>query len=82
MTGAGEASWAEFAEAIFAASIEAGGPSARVRHICAADYPTAARRPANSRLNSDKLALTHGVSLPDWRSSMKMVVTRLLQTSA
>ena len=82
MTGAGEASWAEFAEAIFAASGEAGGPTARVKHIRTADYPTPARRPANSRLNSAKLASTHNVRLPDWRSSLKLVVTRLLENGA
>jgi dTDP-4-dehydrorhamnose reductase len=78
MTGAGDASWAEFAEAIFAASKEAGGPSALVKHIVAADYPTVAKRPANSRLDSTKLARTHGISLPDWRSSLKQVVNRLI----
>ena len=82
MTGGGEASWAEFAEAIFACSAEAGGPAARVKHITTADYPTAAKRPANSRLNSDKLAQAHGVRLPDWRQSLKGVVTRLIDQGA
>lgn len=82
MTGAGEATWAEFAEAVFAASAKAGGPSATVRHITTSDYPTAAKRPANSRLNSDKLEQAHGVRLPDWRQSLKGVVTRLLQQGA
>ena len=82
MTGAGEATWAEFAEAIFAASGELGGPVARVNHIMTADYPTAAKRPANSRLNSDKLSAVHDVRLPDWRQSLKGVVARLLQPGA
>lgn len=82
MSGAGEATWAEFAEAIFAASREAGGPAARVKHITTADYPTAAKRPANSRLNTAKLAGAHGVRLPDWRQSLKGVVTRLLEQDA
>ncbi len=56
-----------FAEAIFAASAAAGGPSARVRPITTADYPTPARRPANSRLDCSKLARVHGMRLPDWR---------------
>jgi dTDP-4-dehydrorhamnose reductase len=77
MTGAGEASWAEFAEAIFAASKEAGGPAAVVRRIAAAEYPTAAKRPANSRLESTKLAEAHGVRLPPWQSSLKQVIIRL-----
>ena len=82
MTAGGSASWAEFAEAIFGISAEAGGPTASVRHIGTVDYPTPARRPANSQLASTKLARVHGVSLPDWRSSLKDVVTRLVQTGA
>lgn len=81
MTGGGEASWAEFAEAIFTASAEAGGPTANVRRICASDYPTAARRPANSRLDSSKLAEAHGVVLPNWHSSLPQVVARLVNAS-
>jgi dTDP-4-dehydrorhamnose reductase len=80
MTGEGEASWAEFAQAIFAQSAELGGPTATVIPITTADYPTAARRPANSRLDTAKLQRTHGVCLPHWHSSLKQVVMRLLST--
>jgi len=76
--GMGEASWAEFAEGIFAASSGRGGPTARVRHIRTADYPTSARRPANSRMDCSKLARVHGVKLPDWHDSVGNVVGRLL----
>lgn len=82
MSGTGEATWAEFAEAIFAASEDLGGPTARVKHIATSDYPTAAKRPGNSRLNTDKLASAHGVRLPEWRQSLKDVVTRLLEQDA
>ena len=79
MSAVGEASWAELAEAIFAASAEAGGPSATVTRITTADYPTPARRPANSRLDCSKLARAHGVRLPQWRHSVKEVVSRLVK---
>lgn len=79
MTSTGEASWADFAEAVFAASAEMGGPTARVVRIATADYPTAARRPANSRLDSSKLERVYGVRLPDWRQSVKQVVERLVE---
>jgi dTDP-4-dehydrorhamnose reductase len=79
MAGTGEASWAEFAEAIFAESVSLGGPTTRVRYIHSADYPTVARRPTNSRLDSRKLAEAHGVLLPEWRSSLKEVVERLVR---
>ena len=78
MAAEGEASWAEFAETIFAASAERGGPTARVKHIATSDYPTPAKRPANSRLDCGKLANSHGVSLPNWRGSTEKVVSRLL----
>ena len=49
-----------------------------MRKIATAQYPTAASRPANSRLDCRKLELVHGVSLPDWRTSTEQVVARLL----
>jgi dTDP-4-dehydrorhamnose reductase len=79
MAGAGEATWAEFAEGIFALSAALGGPTAKVRHIGTTDYPTAAKRPANSRLDCSKLARVHGVRLPDWHSSIQQVVGILLR---
>lgn len=78
MTAAGEASWAELAEQVFATSAKAGGPSASVRRIATADYPTAARRPANSRLDCEKLARAHDVRLPAWKISVRSVVQRVL----
>jgi dTDP-4-dehydrorhamnose reductase len=81
MTGSGAASWAHFAETIFAASAAGGGPTALVRHISTAQYPTAARRPANSRLDCSHLAAVHGVRLPDWRVSAEQIVARLLTAS-
>lgn len=77
MTAQGESSWADFAEAIFAASGARGGPSAAVRRISTDDYPTPAIRPANSRLDSSRIARIHGVTLPDWRASLDEVMDRL-----
>lgn len=78
VTGGGEASWAEFAEAIFARAIRHGWPEVSVRRIATADYPTPARRPANSRLDNSKLLNTYGIALPPWRSSVAECVDRLL----
>jgi len=79
MTAAGEASWAEFAEQIFAGSADLGGPAATVRRITTAEFPTPVRRPANSRLNSDKLFAAYGVRLPQWRTSLDEVMAMLLK---
>lgn len=82
MTASGEATWADFAEAIFAASVARSGPSAQVKRITTADYPTPAKRPANSRLDCNLIAKTHGVVLPDWRQSLESVMARLHSAAA
>lgn len=81
MTAAGEASWAELAEAVFDASNRLGGPSATVRPIPTQAYPTPARRPGNSRLDCSKIERVHGVRLPKWESSLRLVVSRLVSDS-
>jgi dTDP-4-dehydrorhamnose reductase len=78
MSGSGEASWAEFAQAIFATSATAGGPTALVTPISTAEYPTPAKRPANSRLDCSKLERVHGLRLPDWRTSLPPVVSDIV----
>jgi len=70
MAGGGETSWAAFAEAIFAGASRRGWRTAKIVPIATADYPTPARRPANSRLDCAKLARVHGVTLPSWRLSL------------
>ncbi len=82
MTAAGEASWADFAEEIFATSARFGRPHVNVRRIAASQYPTPARRPANSRLSNEKLARIYGLALPDWRGSTRACVARLLGADA
>jgi dTDP-4-dehydrorhamnose reductase len=77
MTGGGEATWAEFAEAIFAQTAR-GGNAVMVRPLTTAEYPTPARRPANSRLDPARLREVYGVELPPWRESLKSCVARLL----
>jgi dTDP-4-dehydrorhamnose reductase len=82
MTGQGEGSWADVAEAIFAAAEARGFRPARVKRIATADYPTLARRPANSRLDNEKLAARYGLSLPPWREALADCVGLLLQPPA
>jgi dTDP-4-dehydrorhamnose reductase len=78
MTGGGEATWAEFAQAIFSEAEARGRKPVAVIPITTAQYPTPARRPANSRLDGTRLREVHGVALPDWRPSLKSCVARLL----
>lgn len=78
MTGSGETTWAGFAQAIFAGSAAVGGPSARVTPIPTSAYATAARRPANSRLDNTRLASIHQVRLPHWQDSLPKCIERLV----
>lgn len=81
MTGAGEATWADFAAAIFAYAAENGRPPVRVKRIATSDYPTPAKRPFNSRLNTSKVARTFNIELPLWQVSLRSCVDRLLTQS-
>ena len=77
-SGAGDASWADFAEAIFAAASRAGVRTARVKRIATAEFPTTARRPANSRLDTTKIEQLLGVIPRDWREGCELCVDELL----
>jgi dTDP-4-dehydrorhamnose reductase len=78
----GETTWFGFAREVFRCAAEHGLPAAEVAAIVTADFPTAARRPANSRLNCDKLRLSFGLELPDWRVGVQDCVARLSATAA
>ena len=82
MTGAGEATWADFAEAILADAAAHGRKPVAVKRITTADYPTPAKRPTNSRLDNSKLRDAFGLALPEWRQSTKTCVARLLAPGA
>jgi dTDP-4-dehydrorhamnose reductase len=71
---AGEASWHGFAQAIFAAAAEA---SPEVVAITTADYPTRARRPANSVLSTAKLTRDFGVTPRPWSEALEEVIAEL-----
>jgi dTDP-4-dehydrorhamnose reductase len=63
----GQTSWHGFAEAIVAAA----GLACPVLPITSADYPQAASRPANSRLDCSKLISRFG-PIPDWESALAL----------
>lgn len=68
-------SWADFAEAIFAASSLPRKP--KVHRIPTSAYPTPAKRPANSALDCSHILATYGIKQPDWRGSLSDVVGEL-----
>ena len=68
--GAGQASWADLAEAVFALQAARGQPAARVRRITTAQFPTPAKRPANSRLDCAGLQAAVGWRPGPWRERL------------
>jgi dTDP-4-dehydrorhamnose reductase len=73
LAGRPDTTWAGFAEAIMAAA----RLPCRIDPIGTADYPTPARRPANSRLDCSTLTRDFGINPPDWRPALDQVVKEL-----
>lgn len=70
LCASGETTWAGFASAIFDEFELPKRPTVQV--IASADYRSAARRPADSRLNTDKLFHVFGLRVPDWRELLTL----------
>lgn len=79
LVSAGECSWHAFAVEIFALA-QAAGLIERIPEVAAiatADYPTKARRPAYSVLDTRKLRETFGLHLPSWQQGLRDVIGEL-----
>jgi dTDP-4-dehydrorhamnose reductase len=77
LAGSGSTSWCGFAEAIFAECRRSGLPSAAVRSIATAEWPTRAVRPANSRLDCRKFESHFGFRMPDWKEACARTIADL-----
>ena len=78
VTGSSYTTWAGFAAAIFAQAAMYGRKPVNVTPHPTMQYPTPAARPANSRLDVGKLHRVYGLALPEWRSSARACVKRLI----
>jgi dTDP-4-dehydrorhamnose reductase len=81
LTGDGETTWAEFAQAIFSGATKRGRAPVKVNEITTTEYPTPAKRPANSRLNADKLDAVYGLRLDTWQNSLEECLDQLITKS-
>lgn len=71
MTASGSVTWFGFAQAIFEEAEKILGITPpRLTPISTAEYPLPARRPANSRLNTEKLSTTFGIRPAPWREML------------
>ncbi len=81
LAAAGETTWHGFAQFILTEAQKRGavlkaGPE-KVKAIPTSAYPTPAKRPANSRLNTDKLKTALHIDLPPWERDAKAVIDTL-----
>lgn len=77
LTGGGTTTWYDFAERIFQRLEQRSGKRPRLVAIGTADYPTPARRPANSRLDCTRARERLGVACPPWEESLDRVLDEL-----
>ena len=81
-TGAGETTWCGLARAVFEVAGDRLARRPRVTAIATADYPTPARRPADSRLDCERLAQFWGVRLRPWREALSATLDEILAQPA
>jgi dTDP-4-dehydrorhamnose reductase len=81
LTAQGSVSWRGFARYVLAAAAWKGWtlkvPAEQVVAITTAEYPTAAKRIANSVLATDKLRATFGLTLPAWETGVDRFMAEL-----
>ncbi|WP_341909411.1 dTDP-4-dehydrorhamnose reductase [Ferrovibrio terrae] len=78
LAGSGATTWHGLASEIMAVAGSLGGRSVPVEAITTADYPTPAKRPANSVLDTSKIAAVYGIRMPPWQDGVRRCVARLL----
>lgn len=79
-SNAGATHWAGFATEIFAQSAARGGATAEVLSIPSSDYPTPARRPANSLLSHDAIRTAYGIEPRPWQAALSDILDELVGT--
>ncbi|MGD9584912.1 MAG: dTDP-4-dehydrorhamnose reductase [Lysobacterales bacterium] len=84
LTAAGATSWHAFAGEILRLAATAGliARAPELQAIASSEFPTPARRPAYSVLDTGKLRGTFGIELPDWRQGLVQTISALADARA
>jgi dTDP-4-dehydrorhamnose reductase len=82
VTNDGETNWHAYASLISSEAMKLNlkvkcAPD-KIHPILTSEYPTAAKRPSNSRLNTDKLKKTFMLELPHWELEVKKVLKEII----
>jgi dTDP-4-dehydrorhamnose reductase len=79
--GGGSVTWHGFAEAIFELAAPWRGPPPKVEAITTAEYPTPARRPANSVLDCRLIGAAFGIEPRPWCEALAEVIRELYESA-
>ena len=79
---AGDATWANFAEAVMKEAAGLGLKHARIRHITTPDYPTPAKRPRDSRLATSRIEALMGRATRPWSAPLREALLALAALNA
>lgn len=79
----GETTWFGVAQALLKhagnSDIELSTNASQLKAISTSEYPTVAKRPLNSRLNTDKLAQHLSFTLPDWKEDFSVTAKSIIK---
>jgi dTDP-4-dehydrorhamnose reductase len=79
----GVTTWHEYASMVVAYARAQGVPikvaQDAIQAVATSAFPTPARRPQNSRLNTEKLQHTFNFTLPDWQVGVTRMLTEILE---
>ncbi len=83
LAAGGETNWCDYARFVVSEALAAGKPLKlapdSIRAITSSEYPTPAKRPANSRLDTSKLRRTYDVELPDWQNGVRHILQQIFE---
>jgi dTDP-4-dehydrorhamnose reductase len=75
----GYVSWADIAGHIMEILTEYGRPASRIERISTSEYPTPARRPKNSCLNTQAISEAFHINPKDGRDAVRLIVSEIIQ---
>ncbi len=80
LIASGTTTWFDYAQLVFAKAREAGVELAvtQLNAVPTSAFPTPAKRPHNSRLDTGKFQRTFGLVLPDWTVGVERMLTEIL----
>ena len=83
LVAAGETNWQEYARFVLECAAAQGAPikAREVLPITTGEWPSAARRPLNSRLDTSRLRRTFGLTLPPWQQGVARAVSEMLSSA-